>query len=92
MYLFLLKIDQFTNFAKQKVSTHTKELGIEFGNCEGDSSDLKEKFFQQHQFKLEGELVNKIDELSDENTQVLKPSLGILKDYYLSIFKNQALG
>lgn len=91
MYLFLERIDQFAAFAKQKVSTHTKELSTEFGQRGSDSRHLKEKFFQVHQTRLERELSNKIDELSDQNAQVLKPSLGILKDYYLSIFKNRAL-
>jgi hypothetical protein len=92
VYLFLQKIDQFTDFAKQKVSTHTRELGIEYRECGDNSRDLKEKFFHLHQHRLERELLNKIDELSNQNAQVLKPSLGILKDYYLSIFKNRALG
>jgi hypothetical protein len=92
MYLFLEKIDQFIAFANQKVSTHTKELGIELGKCEDDSRDLKEKCFHIHQYRLDRELVNKIDELSNQDAPVLKPSLGILKDYFLSIFKNRALG
>ncbi len=87
MYLFQQKLDQFTAFAKQQVSIHAKEICIPFARPATISRNLKEELFRQHQQMLELELALKIDELSNQYDSILRPSLGILKNYYLTIFK-----
>lgn len=88
MYRFLQKLDEFTDFAKQKVSIHTKELGDQNHKLK-ITSEVIEKSFHHHEQILKRELEKKIDELSTRDRTLLKPSLGILKDYYLDIFRSR---
>lgn len=89
MYSFLQKLDQFTDFAQQKVSIHAKFIG-EQNHKSKVTSEAMEKYFHYHEEVLKQELEKKIAELSIGDGILLNPSLRMLKDYYLDIFKNKA--
>ena len=82
---FPKKIDLFTAFAAQKITNHSKEITVQTTD---QSLDWSENSFPNHEQLLEEELTNKIQELSC-SCEVLEPSLKILKQYYINLFRSR---
>ena len=75
---FPKKLDLFTAFAAQKITKHSKEMTAI--GAENISSD--------HEQLLEEELTNQIHELTCSGEVLLEPSLLILKQYYINLFRS----
>ena len=79
------KLDLFTAFAAQKITNYSKEITVQTTE---QSLDGSESSFSNHEQLLEEELTNKIQELSC-SCEVLEPSLKILKQYYINLFRSR---
>jgi hypothetical protein len=79
---FPKKLDQFTIFAAEKVTAVSKELAN--NNNSFDKSSCK-----KCELILDRELTNKIAELTRSDDPMLEPSLTLLKQYYLDLFRTR---
>jgi hypothetical protein len=75
---FPKKLDQFTIFAAQKVTALSKELA--------DNNNS----FEECETILDRDLTDKIGELTMHDDLMLEPSLTLLKQYYLDLFRMRA--
>ena len=76
-------LDEFKEFAEEKLVNHREELETTYQNRKIDENDLRHAYLS-HQQILEMELLDKIDELLTNETAYLGPSLSDIKDDYVN--------
>ncbi len=83
-------LDEFKEFAEQKLVNHREELETTYQNRKVDKNDLRHAYLS-HQQILEMELLDKIDELLTNETAYLGPSLSDIKDDYVNKLKHEGI-
>ena len=81
-------LDEFKEFAEEKLVNHREELETTYQNRKVDENDLRYAYLS-HQQILEMELLDKMDELLTKETAYLGPSLSDIKDDYVNKLKHK---
>ena len=77
-------VQQFEQFAKERLSNHLAELNTRYENKKPDKEVLQQAF-KEHREILNKELDEKIQTLlSSESNSGMKEDLGNIKDIYIS--------